>query len=118
MPGWHSPHIELDSRRKNGMRAMTPGESLRRNREHLREIFARYDVSNPRLFGSVSRGGDDERSDIDILVDAGRGLSFYDLADLEAELQRVLNCRVDVTTAGGLAAKIREAVEPDLRPLF
>lgn len=93
-------------------------ESLQLNSGRLREIFDRYNVSNPRLFGSVARGRDDETSDIDILVDPGKGLSFYDLADLESELQRVLGFRVDVTTPGGLAADVRRNVERDLRPLF
>jgi len=97
---------------------MTPFESLQRNGERLREIFARYNVSNPRLFGSLARGQDDEKSDVDILVDPGKGVSFYDLADLETELQGVLGFRVDVTTPGGLAADVRKNVEQDLRPLF
>jgi predicted nucleotidyltransferase len=97
---------------------MTPSKSLQLNRDRLREIFARFNVSNPRLFGSVAREEDDERSDIDILVDAGKGVSFFDLADLETELQSVLGFKVDVTTTRGLADDVRKKVEQDLRPLF
>ena len=97
---------------------MTPAEGLRQNRERIQAILSRYDVSNPRLFGSVARGEDDEKSDVDILVDPGAGLSFYDLADLECELQNVLGCKVDVTTPKGLAADVRKKVEQDLSPLF
>ena len=75
-------------------------------------------VSNPRLFRSVAREEDDERSDIDILVDAGKGVSFFDLADLETELQSVLGFKVDITTTRGLADDVRKKVEQDLRPLF
>ncbi len=97
---------------------MTPGESLRRKRERVPEIFARYDVSNPRLFGSVARGADDEKSDIDILVDPGRSLSYYDLAELEMELQRVLHCKADIATPAGLVVYVRKTAERELRPLF
>jgi predicted nucleotidyltransferase len=97
---------------------MTPSKSLQLNRGRLREIFARFNVSNPRLFGSVARGQDDERSDIDILVEAGKGVSFFDSADLETELQSVLGFKVNVTTIRGLADDIRRNVEQDLRPLF
>ena len=97
---------------------MTPIESLQWNSRRLREIFVRYNVSNPRLFGSVARGQDHEQSDVDILVDPGKGVSFYDLADLETELRGVLGFKVDVTTPGGLAPDIRKKVEQDLRPLF
>ncbi len=97
---------------------MTPSKSLQLNRGRVREVFARFKVSNPRLFGSVARGQDDERSDIDILVEVGEGVSFYDLADLETELQSVLGFKVDVTTIRGLADDVRRNVEQDLRPLF
>ena len=97
---------------------MTPSERLLQKYRQIREVIARYDVSNARVFGSAARGEDDERSDLDILVDPGEALSFYDLADLEAELERVLGCKVDVTTPAGLAADVRAKVEHDLRPLF
>ncbi len=97
---------------------MTPSELLRRKHRQIREVISRYDVSNARVFGSTARGEDNEKSDLDILVDPGEGLSFYDLADLEAELGSLLGCKVDVTTPGGLSADVRKNVEHDLRPLL
>jgi uncharacterized protein len=97
---------------------MTPSESLHQKRDQLRGVFERFNVSNPRVFGSVSRGEDDEKSDIDILVQAGEGVSFYDLAELEQELQTLLGFKVEVTTSLGLANDVRTNVERDLSPLF
>jgi hypothetical protein len=35
----------------------------------VRAVIARYPVANPRIFGSVARGEDEEGSDLDLLVD-------------------------------------------------
>jgi uncharacterized protein len=94
-----------------------PSAALSANKSRVMEIISRFDVSNPRIFGSVARGEDDEASDIDILVDPGEGITFYDLARLERELQTVLGCKVDVTTPKGLSSKVTENVAPDLKPL-
>ena len=96
---------------------MKPSAALSANKSRVMEIISRFDVSNPRIFGSVARGEDDEASDIDILVDPGEGITFYDLARLERELQSVLGCKVDVTTPKGLSSKVTENAAPDLKPL-
>jgi predicted nucleotidyltransferase len=75
-------------------------------------------MRNPRLFGSSARGEDKKRSDVDLLVEAPPGTSLFDLADVEMELERLLGCKVEVTTRGFLAPDVVERVEPDLIPLL
>ena len=43
---------------------MRPSEALAAHRAELRELVSRYDVKNPRIFGSVLTGTDDEESDL------------------------------------------------------
>jgi uncharacterized protein len=38
---------------------MKPSEALAAHRAELRELVSRYDVKNPRIFGSVLTGIDD-----------------------------------------------------------
>jgi predicted nucleotidyltransferase len=42
---------------------------IERDRARVEAVLARYAASNPRLFGSVARGGAVEGSDVDLLVD-------------------------------------------------
>lgn len=74
-------------------------------------------MREPRMFGSVARGEDTETSDLDILVEAPPGTSFYDLARVELELEEVLGCRIEVLTKGSLAPDVMENVEADLTPV-
>ncbi|HEX2216103.1 MAG TPA: nucleotidyltransferase domain-containing protein [Xanthobacteraceae bacterium] len=96
---------------------MRPSEALAKHREQVLEIIARYPVSNPRVFGSVARGEDEEGSDLDILVDH-RGLaSTFELAGLELELEALLRANVDVRTPGDLSPNVASRVSRDARPL-
>jgi predicted nucleotidyltransferase len=71
-------------------------------------------MRNARLFGSAARGEDTEGSDLDILVEAAPGTSLFDLADVEIELEKLLGCRVEVTTRGFLAPDVAERAEADM----
>jgi uncharacterized protein len=88
---------------------MRPSGALELHRDKVREIIARYPVSNPRVFGSVARGEDTDTSDLDLLVERNGTLTFIDLAKLEIELERLLGVKVDVRTPGefGPAATAR-----------
>ncbi len=83
----------------------------------MRAIIARYPVSNPRVFGSVARGEDDEKSDLDLLVDPTERATLFDLAGFEQELLDLLGVRVDVLTPGGVGPCIAASVYRDARPL-
>ena len=96
---------------------MRPSEAIAARLDEVRAVIARYPVSNPRVFGSVARGEDDEKSDLDLLVNATDETSLFDLAGLEEELTRLLGVPVDVVTPGGIAARMAEAVNRDARPL-
>lgn len=75
---------------------MRPSEALALHRDEALAIIAKYPVSNPRIFGSVARGEDVVGSDIDILVHPHENVSYFELGRLANELERLLNCTVDL----------------------
>lgn len=89
---------------------MSTLERVRENRDEVLAIAKRYGATNIRIFGSVARGDDDDRSDIDFLIDLAPGRSLFDLGGLLMELNTLLGIPVDVTTEKGLKARIRERV--------
>ena len=96
---------------------MRPSEAIAGRLDEVRAVIARYPVRNPRVFGSVARGEDDEKSDLDLLVDATERTSLFDLAGLEEELERLLGMPVDVVTLGGVAARMAaDGARRDARP--
>jgi predicted nucleotidyltransferase len=92
-------------------------ELLKKKREQILGIAAKYGASNVRVFGSVARGEADEASDIDFLVEMEAGRSLLDLGGLQAELEAILGRRVDVVTEKGLKARIRSRVLGEAVPV-
>ena len=83
---------------------------LEEKREEILRIAAQHGAREVRVFGSVARGETDQESDIDFLVELEPGRSLLDLGGLQMELESLLGRRVDVVTARGLRARIRERV--------
>ncbi|WP_034936627.1 nucleotidyltransferase family protein [Gloeocapsa sp. PCC 73106] len=84
---------------------------LENKREEIREIATKHGAYNIRVFGSVARGEDDEKSDIDFLID-------YDLSKITPwfpsgmiqDLQLLLGRKVDSVTVEGLKERIKNKV--------
>jgi predicted nucleotidyltransferase len=76
-------------------------------RDRIVSTAAACGASNVRVFGSVARGEEDERSDVDFLVLLERGRTLLDLVRLEDRLERLLGRPVDVVTEASLTEPIR-----------
>jgi len=94
-----------------------PSEALNRYRVDIRRIVAANMATNPRVFGSVVRGEDQDGSDLDILVDAMPGATLFDLGGIQYELQELLGVRVDLLTPGDISIKFRAAVLAEAVPV-
>jgi hypothetical protein len=96
---------------------MKPSVALDLKRAAVREAASRFHTANPRIFGSVLHGADQDGSDLDLLVDALPGATLFDLGGLQVELEALLGVRVDVLTPGDLPAKFRQQVLVEAKPV-
>ena len=85
-------------------------ELIQEKRRQILEIAGRHGAYNVRLFGSVARGEADAASDVDVLVDLEPDRSLLDLGGFLADLEDLLQCKVDVVTERGLKTRIRDRV--------
>jgi predicted nucleotidyltransferase len=81
-------------------------------RKHKKEILNQFPVKRLALFGSLVRGEQTDRSDVDILVDVDPsiGLRFVNLAD---SLQEMLHCKVDLVSIRGLKPSFLKVIETE-----
>jgi predicted nucleotidyltransferase len=77
------------------------------------DLEKKYPISELALFGSYARGDNNEKSDIDILVDFnGRiGIEFISLAH---DLEDIFKAKVDLVSRKGIKPKYLPFVEKDL----
>ena len=87
---------------------MRPSTALDMKRIAVREAASRFHTANPRIFGSVLHGTDQDGSDLDLLVDLG---------GLQDELEALLGIHVDLLTPADLPPKFRAKVLAEARPV-
>ena len=96
---------------------MKPSIALAAHRETIKQTTLRFHAANPRVFGSVLYGVDEEGSDLDLLVDALPNTTLFDLGGLQIELEELLGVPVDLLTPGDLSPKFRDQVLAEARPV-
>lgn len=96
---------------------MRPSIALNLNREAIREVTSRFRTANPRVFGSVVYGTDENDSDLDLLVDALPGATLFDLGGLQVELESLLGIQVDLLTPADLPLTFRARVLAEAQPV-
>jgi len=82
------------------------------HQKEIVELAERYHVSRLSLFGSVLRGEEDSKSDIDLLVEfkVGTRIGYFTLSRMEDELSALLESPVDLRTPAELSRYFREQV--------
>jgi len=80
----------------------------------LKKILKQQGVKSAGLFGSFARGEATAKSDIDLLIDFGKGKTLFDLAGLKFALEDELGRKVDLVTKNALKPAIKIFVMKDL----
>lgn len=92
-------------------------QAIQKNKEAILTIARRHGLHNIRIFGSVARGEDTAKSDIDLLVDSDKGCTLLDIGGAIVKLQELLGRKVDIVTERGLHWYLREKIMKEARPL-
>ncbi len=88
---------------------MTLKQLLQHKREKILEIAAKHGAFNVRIFGSVARGEERDDSDIDFLIDYDLGKIYpWFPGGLSIDLEKFLQCKVDIVTEKKLSPLIRD----------
>ena len=85
-------------------------ERIEKIKSEILPVLRKHGVRRASLFGSISRGEETEKSDIDILVEFEGRKSLLDLAELKIELEEKLKRRVDVLTYKSIHPLLRERI--------
>ncbi len=70
--------------------------------ENLPAFKERYKIKSIGVFGSHVRGEELEDSDIDVLIEVGRGVTLFQFLALERELSELLGKKVDLVSKRAL----------------
>lgn len=82
---------------------------VRRHKVEINDLARSHGARSIRLFGSVARGEDTSKSDIDFLVNTPDENALSIAISLQADLESLLGCRVDVSPECVLKPNVRKA---------
>lgn len=90
--------------------AKTTRDAIFKSSDQIQQIAARHGALNVRVFGSVARNEATPKSDLDLLVELGPNPSPWFPAGLILDLEKLLDCKVEVVTERALNPLLRERV--------
>jgi uncharacterized protein len=71
-------------------------EEIKKKKQQLYQIAAKYGISRIYVFGSVARGENKEVSDIDFLIEMDENVSALGVGAFQYEVQQLLGTKIDV----------------------
>ncbi len=94
-----------------------PSVKLKDNRERILEIAGQHGARNVRVFGSIARGEDTEKSDLDLLVDLDDNRPLSDLGEFVEDVREALGCNIQAVTSDSLNRLLRKRILNEAIPL-
>ncbi|MCH4155016.1 MAG: nucleotidyltransferase family protein [Muribaculaceae bacterium] len=85
---------------------ITTTETVKMLKYFKKERGEYYGIERIGLFGSIARGQQNEKSDVDVFVKLSHG-SLFKIYGIQSELEELLKSKVDVISLGAI-----------MRPLF
>ena len=79
-------------------------------KESILNISKSRNIDNVRIFGSVVTNKNNKKSDIDFLIHLLPNASLTDLSGFKIDLEKLLNCKVDVVPDNSIYHSIKDKI--------
>ena len=70
------------------------------------------------IFGSYARGQQNEKSDVDILIELPEGLSLFDFIEIQQNLEAALRKKVDLVEYKAIKPLLKKYILKDVMPVL
>lgn len=91
--------------------------AVRANAAELRDALAPLGAVDIQVFGSVARGDESPRSDIDLLVELAPDVGAFALLRMQSAAEAILRRSVDIVPSAGLKPDVADRVAREAVPL-
>jgi len=81
-------------------------------------ILKEYGVKRASVFGSVSRGEDGPKSDVDIMISLGKPMGMFAYMGLIRKIETRLKRKVDLVTENSINKFVRPYIQSDLKTIY
>jgi len=99
---------------------MRASQLLEKYSKEIKSIAQRYEqegLHNLRVFGSIAKGLDTDKSDVDFLVDAEPKVTLLTIGGMHYELEQLLGSKFDLITTGSLPEALKPKILAEAKPI-
>jgi predicted nucleotidyltransferase len=82
------------------------------------DYLSKHKVKEVGVFGSFARNEMTDSSDIDVLVEYGRGTTILDIVKMKQELFILVGRKIDLVSKHAVRKQIMESILPDLQTIY
>ncbi len=83
------------------------------------EAFSKFtSIQSAWIYGSFSRGDDGPKSDIDLAIKADEKFSYFDLAEVQFQIEKLTKRSVDIGFLDSFKPYILTNIQPDLKLIY
>jgi len=86
--------------------------------KNIQEICIKEQIDYLALFGSTARGDQNLGSDVDLLINFKKEVSFFDLAKVQEKFEKLFSKKVDLVLENKLKASLKKYITQDLQTLY
>lgn len=79
-------------------------------RQLILPVLKRYFIKHAAIFGSFAKGDVNTNSDVDLLIEPGKGFTIFKMLKLEEEISDLIKRKVDLVEFSALKPSIRKEV--------
>lgn len=83
---------------------------LERLKPKIIRILKDSGVKKAGIFGSYAKGEQKKNSDIDILIELPKGMSLFDVVNVELKMEDALNKKIDLLTYGAIHKLLKDRI--------
>lgn len=84
----------------------------------VRTFLEKKPIARAYLFGSQARQEAGADSDVDVLVDLESGVTLFEFARMQSELEELLARKVDLVSSQGLNPRLQPYIDRDKRLIY
>jgi len=99
---------------------MRASQLLEKYSDEIRLIARRYEqegIRNLRVFGSVAKDLDTDKSDVDFLIDTEPQVTLLTIGGMYYELEQLLGSKIDLITTGSIPESVKSQILEEARPI-
>lgn len=86
---------------------------------HLKNVLSQFPkIRKAWVYGSFAREDDGPFSDIDIALMADKDFSYFDLAEVQHQLETLLSRKIDIGFAEVFKPHVYQTIQPDLKLIY